>query len=170
MQNALLSLGGSYRGTSWEAAARLGLHAWHVSFWEKATKDVSLVAELDGNLVLVRVQCMQQTADLVFFCLKLLFTEQPTVHSFDTVLRLVISLAPPCFLLFLLCLQGESCAAIGYKLELGGMTMRGRVDSHGTVTAGVERRLDPLPATLMLSGHLNHWTDDSRFGIALVVG
>ena len=28
-------------------------------------------------------------------------------------------------------LQGESCAAIGYKLELGGMTMRGRVDSHG---------------------------------------
>ena len=67
-------------------------------------------------------------------------------------------------------LQGESCAAIGYKLELGGMTMRGRVDSHGTVSAGLERRLDPLPAILMLSGHLNHWTDDSRFGIALVVG
>lgn len=67
-------------------------------------------------------------------------------------------------------LQGESCAAIGYKLELSGMTLRGRVDSHGTVGAVVERRLDPLPATLMLSGHLNHWTDESRFGIALVVG
>ena len=50
------------------------------------------------------------------------------------------------------------------------MTIRGRIDTHGTVGAVVERRLDPLPATLMLSGHLNHWTDESRFGIALVVG
>jgi len=69
-----------------------------------------------------------------------------------------------------ICLQGESCAAVGYKLELGALTMRGRVDSHGTVGAVVERRLDPLPATLLLSGHINHWTDDSRFGVALMVG
>ena len=68
------------------------------------------------------------------------------------------------------CLQGESSAALGYRLELGALTMRGRVDSHGTVGAVVERRLDPLPATLMLSGHINHWTDDSRFGIAIMVG
>ena len=75
MQNALLSLGESYRGKSWEAAARLGLHAWHVSFLEKATKDVALVAELDGNLVQVCVQCSKE-----HFVSNLVFTEQPTVH------------------------------------------------------------------------------------------
>lgn len=48
--------------------------------------------------------------------------------------------------------------------------MRGKVSSLGTVGATVEKRLDPLPATLILSGRLNHWTDDSKFGIAVVVG
>ena len=66
--------------------------------------------------------------------------------------------------------QGDSIAGIGYRLELGGMTMKGKLDSHGIVSALIEKRLDPLPATLMLSGQLNHWTDDSRFGIGIMVG
>lgn len=66
--------------------------------------------------------------------------------------------------------QAESTAAVGYQLELGAMTVRGRVDTHGTVAVGVERRLEPLPATLLLSGQLNHWTDENKFGVAVTVG
>ena len=48
--------------------------------------------------------------------------------------------------------------------------MRVKVDTHGIVSAVLEKRLDPMPANLMLSGQLNHWTDESRFGIAVMVG
>jgi hypothetical protein len=48
--------------------------------------------------------------------------------------------------------------------------MKGKVSSHGTVGATLEKRLDPLPGSLMLSGQLNHWTDESKFGIAVVLG
>ena len=48
--------------------------------------------------------------------------------------------------------------------------MRGKVDSHGVVSALVEKRMDPLPATLMLSGQINHWTDESKFGVVFMVG
>ena len=66
--------------------------------------------------------------------------------------------------------QGDSIAGIGYRLELDGMTMRGKVDTHGIVSAVLEKRLDPMPATLTVSGQMNHWTDESRFGIAIIVG
>lgn len=55
-------------------------------------------------------------------------------------------------------------------MDIGGLTMRGKVTSLGTISATLEKRLDPLPGTLMLSGKLNHWTDDSKFGIAMVIG
>ncbi len=55
-------------------------------------------------------------------------------------------------------------------MDVGGLTMRGKVSTHGEVCAAVEKRLEPLPATLMLTGQLNHWTDDSKIGIAVVVG
>ena len=48
--------------------------------------------------------------------------------------------------------------------------MRGKVDTHGIVSAVLEKRLDPMPATLTVSGQMNHWTDESRFGIAIIVG
>ena len=67
-------------------------------------------------------------------------------------------------------LQGDSIAGLGYRLELDGMTMKGKVDTHGIISAVIEKRLDPMPAQLMLSGQLNHWTDESRFGIAIMVG
>ena len=50
------------------------------------------------------------------------------------------------------------------------MTMRGKLDTHGIVSAVLEKRLDPMPANLMISGQINHWTDESGFGIAVVVG
>lgn len=48
--------------------------------------------------------------------------------------------------------------------------MRGKVTSHGIVSATLEKRLDPLPATLMLSGEQNHWKDAYKFGMAVVIG
>ena len=55
-------------------------------------------------------------------------------------------------------------------MDIGNLTMKGKVSSHGTVSATLEKRLDPIPGSLVLSGQLNHWTDDSRFGIAVVMG
>ena len=66
--------------------------------------------------------------------------------------------------------QGNTVAAIGYKMELGAMTMRGRVNSLGVVAATVEKRLDPIPGALVVSGRVNHWTDEAKFGIGLLIG
>ena len=68
------------------------------------------------------------------------------------------------------CPQGSTVAAIGFKMDLGAMTMRGRINSLGMVAATVEKRLDPIPGVLALSGRINHWTDESKFGIALLIG
>ena len=50
------------------------------------------------------------------------------------------------------------------------MAVRGKVNSQGVVSVSLEKRLDPLPGMLTLSGQLNHWTDESKFGISVVVG
>lgn len=60
--------------------------------------------------------------------------------------------------------------AIGYKMELGSMTMRGRINSLGVVAATMEKRLDPIPGALVLSGRINHWTDEAKFGLSLLIG
>ena len=68
-------------------------------------------------------------------------------------------------------LQAESTAAIGYRLTLGDtFTLRGKVNSRWTIAAQVEKRLDPLPAQLLLCGQLSHRTDESRFGVGVSVG
>lgn len=67
--------------------------------------------------------------------------------------------------------QGETTAAIGYKAEIGtSYLLRSKLDSHGTVSTAIEKRLEPLPATLVLCGQLNHWTDECKFGLGLTVG
>lgn len=48
--------------------------------------------------------------------------------------------------------------------------MKGKLGSHGVVSASVEKTLAPLPAQLLLSGRINHWTDETKFGIGVVVG
>lgn len=68
-------------------------------------------------------------------------------------------------------MQGETTAAIAYKTDIGSsFTLRSKLDSHGTVATVIEKRLEPLPATLTLSGQLNHWTDECKFGLGLTVG
>ena len=68
-------------------------------------------------------------------------------------------------------MQAESTAALGYKLSLGEtFSLRGKINSRWTIGAQVEKRLDPLPAQLLLSGQLSHRTDESRFGIGVSVG
>ena len=52
MEVAMLSLGGAYKTETWEASARAGLHAWHLTYLYKM-KDLALVAECDGNLMQV---------------------------------------------------------------------------------------------------------------------
>ena len=66
----------------------------------------------------------------------------------------------------------DSVAAVGYKTELGGdsFTLRGKIDTKWTVGALIEKRLDPLPAHLLLSGQINHQTNDSKFGIGFMIG
>lgn len=67
-------------------------------------------------------------------------------------------------------MQGNTVGAIGYKMELGTLTMRGRINSLGVVAATVEKRLDPIPGVLVASGRINHWTDEAKFGLALLIG
>lgn len=67
-------------------------------------------------------------------------------------------------------MQGNTVAAIGYKMDLGAMTVRGRINSLGVIAATIEKRLDPIPGAFVVSGRLNHWTDESKFGIGLLIG
>ena len=58
LEAGMLSLGGAYRCKEWEATARLGLHAWHLTYLHKL-KDLDLVAECEGSLMQVCVRaCM----------------------------------------------------------------------------------------------------------------
>ena len=67
-------------------------------------------------------------------------------------------------------MQGESVASIGYRMDINSFTMKAKLDSQGTVAAVFEKRLDPLPATLSVSGIVNHWTDDTKFGVGFMIG
>lgn len=51
-----------------------------------------------------------------------------------------------------------------------GFTFRGGIDTRGVISAVCERRLEPLPILLQLSGKLNHLTNRFRFGLGLVIG
>ena len=68
-------------------------------------------------------------------------------------------------------LQGETNANLGFKYDAtGGLTVRGRVSSQGTVTGTAEKTLDPFPGTLTLSAQVNHWTDESKVGVMVILG
>lgn len=117
LETSLLSLGGGYNAGDWEVTAKMGLHAWNVTYRQKY-QGLHLAAEFDGNLM-----------------------------------------------------QAETSAAIGYRAEIGNsFVIRSKLDTHGTVSTMIEKRLEPLPATLTISGQLNHWTDECKFGLGLTVG
>lgn len=46
----------------------------------------------------------------------------------------------------------------------------GSVDSNWTVAAVLEKKLQPLPFTLALSGVLNHAKPDFKLGCGLMIG
>lgn len=50
------------------------------------------------------------------------------------------------------------------------MNILGMLDSNWTVGAVLEKKLQPLPFTLALSGLVNHSKNQSRFGIGLIIG
>ncbi len=60
---------------------------------------------------------------------------------------------------------------MGFVYELkGGVNVRGAISSQGTVTALAEKTLDPFPGSLTLSAQMNHWTDESKVGLMVVMG
>lgn len=66
----------------------------------------------------------------------------------------------------------ETVATAGYRLDLGegSVSFRGKIDSKWTIGALIEKRLDPLPAHLLLSCQLNHVTDEAKVGIGFMIG
>jgi mitochondrial import receptor subunit TOM40 len=66
----------------------------------------------------------------------------------------------------------ESTGTLSYQVDLNkaNMTFKGMFDSNWTAGAVLEKRLLPLPFTLILSGFLNHVKQSYRFGIGLTIG
>jgi len=66
----------------------------------------------------------------------------------------------------------ESVGSIGYQIDLpkSNLVFRGSLDSNWTVSAVLEKRLQPLPFTFALSGALNHTKNQFRLGCGLIVG
>lgn len=68
--------------------------------------------------------------------------------------------------------MAESVATIGYQVDLpkADLVFRGSFDSNWTVCGVLEKRLQPLPFSFMLSGRLNHNKNQFRLGCGLVIG
>lgn len=66
----------------------------------------------------------------------------------------------------------ESSVTAGYHLEYpkGNVTFRGSVDTNWQVLSTIEKKLLPLPCSLVLSGLINHQKQKCLFGIGLTVG
>lgn len=66
----------------------------------------------------------------------------------------------------------ENVASLGYQIDLpkANLVFRGMVDSNWTVGAVLEKKLQPLPFTFILSGLINHTKNQSRFGVGLIIG
>ena len=61
---------------------------------------------------------------------------------------------------------------MGYQVDIpkANVTFRGLLDTNWTVAGLFEKRLQPLPFTLALSGMINHQKNQSRFGFGLQIG
>lgn len=70
--------------------------------------------------------------------------------------------------------MGESTATVGYQIDVpkADLTFRGSVDSNWQVGAVLEKKLQPLPLTLTLSGSIDHGSKQPsyKFGCGLVIG
>lgn len=66
----------------------------------------------------------------------------------------------------------ESVASIGYQVDLprNDLVFRGHVDSNWSIGAVLEKRLNPMPFTIALSGLMNHSKNQFRVGVGLMIG
>jgi len=66
----------------------------------------------------------------------------------------------------------EAVASLGYQVDLpkSDVVFKGHVDSNWTVGAVLEKKLNPLPFTLALSGMLNHNKGHFRLGVGIIIG
>jgi len=66
----------------------------------------------------------------------------------------------------------EAVGTIGYQVDLpkADLVYRGMLDTNWNVGAVLEKRLQPLPFTLAISGHLNHVKSQHRLGVGLIIG
>ncbi|KAH8395986.1 hypothetical protein KR222_000850, partial [Zaprionus bogoriensis] len=69
-------------------------------------------------------------------------------------------------------LKRQAVSRLCYQCSIPrmGFAFRGGIDTHGVISAVCERRLDPLPLLLLLSGKLNHFTSRFRFGLGVIIG
>lgn len=70
--------------------------------------------------------------------------------------------------------MGESTATLGYQIDVpkADLVFRGSLDSNWQVGAVLEKKLQPMPLTLTLSGSIDHGSKKPgyRFGCGLVIG
>ena len=119
IEGSILSLGGRYSTNKWEAAAKIGMLAWDVSYIHKVTDSLTFVSNLEGSLF-----------------------------------------------------QEDSKMTAGYMYDLpeNNISFKGAVCTNWNVTAMLEKKLDPLPGSLVLTGQLDHAKKDYKFGVGLLVG
>jgi len=66
----------------------------------------------------------------------------------------------------------ESTGTIAYQIDIpkAGATFKGQFDSSWCLGAVMEKKLEPFPFTLALSGYANHVKGSYRFGIGMYIG
>lgn len=66
----------------------------------------------------------------------------------------------------------EAVGTLGYQIDLpkADLVFRGMLDTNWNVGAVLEKRLQPLPFTLAISGHLNHTKNQHRLGVGMIIG
>ena len=63
----------------------------------------------------------------------------------------------------------EVSATVGYDCMLRQCRLRGRVDTNGVVSQYLEERFVP-GITFVLSGEIDHWNKNYRFGFGITAG
>lgn len=66
----------------------------------------------------------------------------------------------------------QSIGSLSYAFDLApaGVMFRGQIDTNWTVSATMEKRLQPSPITFILSGAINHRRNMSQFGLGVMIG
>ncbi len=54
MEAGLISVGGSYKSEDWEASAKLGMHAWNLTYLHKSSK-VSYSYRDKSHVIITRI-------------------------------------------------------------------------------------------------------------------